>query len=392
MTDACDVAIIGGGIIGCATAAYLAMTEGYAGRVVVVEKDPSHALSATARSVSSIRTQFSTPLNIRMSLYGAEVLRRAGEVLAVDGERPDVAYHERGYLFLADPAGCGVLAASHVLQCAEGADVALLSPAALGARFPWLNLDGVALGALGLSGEGWFDAYGLMQAFRRKARSLGVTFRHDEVTGLVRRAGGIEAVVLAMGGELSCAYAVNAAGIAAPEVAGMAGVDLPVRPRKRIVYVFECRTLVPGCPLIIDPSGVYVRPEGPSYVCGVSPPPEADPDSTDFDIDYTLFETTVWPVLAHRVPAFEAIKMTRAWACHYDFNTVDQNVILGPHPEVPNLILANGFSGHGVQHAAAVGRGLAELIAFGGYRTLDLGAFGFERIAENRPLRELAVV
>jgi FAD-dependent oxidoreductase domain-containing protein 1 len=392
MTRPCDVAIVGGGIIGCATAASLAMCADFDGRVVVVERDPTYAESATARSVSSIRTQFSTPLNIRMSLYGAQIIRRAGDFLAVDGERPEIAFQERGYLLLAGESGRSQLEGNHATQTAEGADVALLTAEALHARFPWLNVDGVALGALGLSGEGWFDAYGLMHAFRRKARSLGVTFVHDEVTALERRGNRIEAVILRDGGTVACGFVVNAAGKAAAAVAETAGVALPVRPRKRYVYVFHCRTAIEDCPLLVDPSGVYVRPEGPSYVCGVSPPEDADPDSTDFDVDYTPFESEVWPALAHRVPAFEAIKLVNAWACHYDYNTVDQNAILGPHPEVRNLVLANGFSGHGVQQAAAVGRGLAELIALGHYRSLDLSLFGFERIVQGQPVRELAII
>jgi glycine/D-amino acid oxidase-like deaminating enzyme len=119
---------------------------------------------------------------------------------------------------------------------------------------------------------------------------------------------------------------------------------------------------------------------------------EAAADPTDFEPDWALFEEVIWPTLAARIPAFEAIKPGRAWAGHYDYNTLDQNAVVGPHPEVENFIFANGFSGHGLQQAPAVGKALAELIVHGGYRTVDCSAFGYRRVIENRPFRELNVI
>ena len=182
-------------------------------------------------------------------------------------------------------------------------------------------------------------------------------------------------------------------GAQAGRVAALAGIALPVAPRKRFVYVFDCRTPIePLAPLTIDPSGVYFRPEGKGFIGGVSPPEDRDPDSDDLEVEYDLFEETVWPALAARVPAFEAIKLTGAWAGHYDYNIVDQNGIVGRHPEVANLIFANGFSGHGLQQSPAVGRAVAELILQGGYRSIDLTRFGYERFARDEPILELNVV
>jgi glycine/D-amino acid oxidase-like deaminating enzyme len=166
-----------------------------------------------------------------------------------------------------------------------------------------------------------------------------------------------------------------------------------VVPRRRNVYSFSCRTKIPNVPLVIDPSGVYFRPDEPHYIGGFSPRDgEEDPDTLDLTVDLAAWEDRVWPAIAHRVPDFEAVKMRRAWAGHYEVNTVDHNAIIGPHTEIPNLIFANGFSGHGLQQAPAVGRGLAELIIHGAYRAIDLSPLGYERIAEGRPLRELNVV
>jgi FAD-dependent oxidoreductase domain-containing protein 1 len=173
----------------------------------------------------------------------------------------------------------------------------------------------------------------------------------------------------------------------------MAELELPVRPRKRYVYHFDCRTAVHDAPLLVDPGGVYFRPEGPSYIGGFSPHAgDPDPDALDLEVDRAAFERVMWPALAHRVPAFEELRLLDAWAGHYEVNTLDHNAIIGPHPEVTNFLFANGFSGHGLQQAPATGRGLAEWIAYGEYRSLDLSPLGYERIARGEPLRELNVV
>jgi FAD-dependent oxidoreductase domain-containing protein 1 len=392
--QAYDVIIVGGGVIGSAVAYFLAASDGFDGSVLVVERDASYRDCSTARSVGGIRQQFSTPENIRMSLFGAEFIRRADEHLSVEGEMAAVAFVEAGYLTLASAAGRGALEANHAVQLAHGADIGLLSPRELAQRFPWLRTDDLAAAALGLRNEGWLDPYGLLQGFRRKARSLGARYVEDEVCDVVRSGGRIGAVRLARGGEIACAWLVNAAGPRADRIAALAGLDLPVRPRKRFVFVFDCRETLAGCPLVIDPTGLYFRPEGPSYICGISPPTAEDVDCAELDlvVEYGWFEERLWPLLAHRVPAFEALKMTNAWAGHYAYNTFDQNAILGPHPEAENLIFANGFSGHGLQQSPAAGRAVSELIAYGTYRTLDLSRFGYQRILEGRPVRELNVV
>ncbi|MBN8934813.1 MAG: FAD-binding oxidoreductase, partial [Rhizobiales bacterium] len=177
-------------------------------------------------------------------------------------------------------------------------------------------------------------------------------------------------------------------------VAKMAGLALPVEPRKRTVFVFESRDRFDDMPLTVDPGGVWWRPEGSVYIAGGAEIEDGEQaaDPADFEPRWELFENDIWPVLATRVPAFEAIKMTRAWAGHYDYNTLDQNAVIGPHPEVENFIFANGFSGHGLQQAPAVGKALSELIVHGAYRTIDCTAFDYRRVAEGRAFRELNVI
>ncbi len=385
--------MIGGGAIGSAIAAWTLGDPAFRGEVTVIERDPSYARASSALSASSIRQQFSSPINIAMSRFGIEFLRDSGALLAVGGERPEVGLKEQGYLFLASAAGAGILEENHRLQRAHGAQVVLLDPAELRRRFAWLSTDGVVLGSLGVSGEGWFDGYSLLQAFRRKARATGATYLQAEACGFETEGGNVRAVRLADGARVMCDVVVNAAGPWAREPAAWLGFDLPVRARRRSVFVVTCPTRIEGAPLVIDPSGVYFRPEGArGFICGTSPDAAHDPDDLPLEPDHAAFEDVVWPALAARVPAFEALRQTGAWAGYYEFNTFDQNGIVGFHPEVRNLVFANGFSGHGLQQSPAIGRGVAELVVHGAYRTLDLSPLAYERIAANRPLVERNVV
>ncbi|MFI4986506.1 MAG: NAD(P)/FAD-dependent oxidoreductase, partial [Alphaproteobacteria bacterium] len=374
MADSFDVVIVGGGAVGSAVACFLVSDPGFRGRVAVIERDPSYGRASTTRSAGGVRQQFSTPGNIAMSKFGAHFIKHIADYLAVDDEVPQVSFRESGYLFLASEAGRAVLEQNHATQRAHGADNVLLAPEALGKRFPWLATEGIALGSLGLANEGWFDPHALLQGLKRKARAGGAVYIADEVVAIARADARIAGVTLRSGAALACGTMVDAAGPFAGAVAALAGIALPVRPRKRYVYVIDCRTPVEGCPLLIDPTGVWVRPEGGQFICGVSPEESEDPDCEDLELDYRLWEEVVWPTLARRIPPFEAVKLTNAWAGHYDYNTVDQNAILGPHPEVRNLFFANGFSGHGIQQSPAAGRAIAELILHGSYRSLDLSS------------------
>jgi len=388
-----DVVIVGGGAVGSAVAYFLATHPEFQGRVLVVERDSTYERASTALSVGGVRQQFSTPENVEMSLFSAAFFRRARELLAVDGDGPDVEFVEAGYLFLATGEGLPTLSANVELQRSLGAQVALLDPDQLQFRFPWLNVEGIAAGALGEENEGWIDPYGLLMGFRRKAQDAGVTYLEDEVVGMGREGRRIVALRLAGGTTIRPGTVVNAAGPRAAEIVAMAGAgDYPVRSRKRFVYHFHTRAELPVTPLTIDPSGVYFRPEGRDFIAGVSPPPDQDPDTDDLEVEYDLFHQVVWPTLAHRVPSFEAIKLGSSWAGHYDYNVLDQNAILGPHPTLDNLLLANGFSGHGAQQAPATGRAIAELILWGEYRSLDLSRFGFQRFALGELRRERNVV
>jgi FAD-dependent oxidoreductase domain-containing protein 1 len=388
-----DVVIAGGGAMGSACAFFLQSNPDFRGSVMVVEPDPSYREAASTRSASSIRQQFSTPVNIALSAFGIEFLREAPHRMLQDEVAPDFGLVESSYLYLATTQGRPALEQRAAFQRSCSVPVTLHDQTALSARYPWLNTDDLAAGSDTVSGEGWFDGHALLSAFRRANERGGVRYVRDRVTGLERSHDGrVVAAVLKEGGHVDCRYLVNAIGTRSRELAAAAGIDLPVFARKRNVFVFTCPVSIQGCPLVIDPSGLWFRPERDRFICG--PPANPDPDVSrdDFEVDYALFENRAWPILAHRVPAFEAIRLNSGWAGHYDYNAFDQNAFVGPVPGIPNLLLASGFSGHGLQQAPGIGRGLAEHICFGRYRTIDLTPLSYARFAAKEPLREFNVI
>jgi len=390
MDEKYDVLIVGGAIMGAMTAYFLTLDPAFTGRVGVIERDTTFARASTTLSAASLRQQFSIPENIRMSLFGLDFLRSVPERF---GRDTDIAWHEGGYLLLATEAGRRILEANHRTQQAEGADIALLSPDALAATFPWLNVEDIAAGAYGRSGEGWFDAHALLACVRKAARAQGTTFIDGEVARIVREGARITGVELADGRHLGCGALVNAAGARGGKVAALAGIDLPVEGRKRCVFVVHCKTPLPRLPLLVDPTGFYIRPEGTFQICGAPPAFEADLEAgEDFEVDWSIFEEVIWPALAHRIPAMEELRLVRAWAGHYEMNLLDHNAVIGPHPEVTNFYFINGFSGHGLQQAPAAGRAIAEWIVHGRSVSLDLDVFGYERIAAKRPHAELNII
>ena len=413
------VVVIGGGAIGSAVALFLKRLGGAAVEVVVVEPDPGLARSSSALSAGSIRQQFSNPVNVHLSQFGHEVIGNADAWLGVDGAAVDLGFVPGAYLFCATAAGMPVLQANHAAQRAAGADVALLAPADAATRFPWLNTADLALTSLGLSGEGWFDGYAFARALAAKARSLGARWQRGRVVALDRAGDHLRAAQLDDGTRLEADAFVNAAGPWAGAVGQLAGLTVPVHARRRTVFVMRCPTPLPTLPLVCDPSGVWFRSEGPIDMAPQAPaapapqgganrlraaghrfiggwsPAEGDDDPDDLPLDQpdlAQFDDKVWPAMAHRVPAFEALRPQRAWAGYYEVHPLDHNALIGPHPDCPNLLLCNGFSGHGLQHAPGAGRGMAEWLLHGAWQTLDLSAFSPQRVLSGQAFVEQAII
>jgi len=385
-----DIVVIGGGGIGSAVAYFLMQLAGPGLRVTVYERDPTYATAATTLAAGGIRQQFSTPENVLMSQFGYAFMAEAGTTLATAAGAPEVGLKPLSYLRMAAADQADAIREQVEMQRSLGATPQLLDPAQLAQLYPWLRLDDVALGVLGGAGEGLFDPYGLLQGLRRKAIELGARFETGTVTGLERddRTGLIAAVQLADGRRTPCGRVINAAGPQAGAVAALAGLALPVGPLKAQTFAFKTQQPLVACPVVLDHvQPLQFKPEGAIFVA--SCPTEEPPGEPDFEPDYTLFDEIVWPALAHRSPVFEAIKLTRAWVGHIEWNGFDANPVLGPHPDCPNFIFANGFSGHGAQHLPAAGRAIAELVVHGGYRTLDLSRFGYERLVSGNRIPEL---
>jgi len=410
-----DVLVIGGGIMGSSTAHWLARKTNGQLKVCVVEPDPSYSTSATTLSVGGLRQQFSLRENIKIGLYARDFMRGYPASLAwgdLNPETlPEVNFQPHGYLFLATKAGEEVLARNQATQAECGASTVMLDQADLKRTFPWLNIEAgdvspeVTAGCYGADSEGWFDPWALLQAFKVSAQHGGVEYVQGKVTQVKRQSDGTPSSATIVSSlskdkkelEVSFDKLVIAAGGDSGEVGRLVGigegegalaVPIPVEKRKRFVYVPHCPE-GPGldCPLVIDPTGVYFRREGlgGNYLCGQSPTEEQEPNDTDLTkVDMDWFEEQVWPVMAQRVEAFERLKVRTSWAGNYDYNTWDQNGLIGKHPALSNTYMACGFSGHGIQQGPAVGRGIAELLLEGTFSTLDLTALSFDRVLEGR--------
>ena len=392
--DSYDVVIIGGAMMGSSLAWWLTKNTDFNGSVLVVERDPGYLWCSTAHTNSCMRQQFSTELNIRISQFAAAFIKDLRTNMGGDDRVPNLDVQNYGYLYLADnDAFADVLRANQTVQLAAGAETRLLTPDQIAADYPFYDLDGIVLGSINTRDEGYWDGGTLFDWFRRKAQAHGIEYVQGEVVSMTRQGNRVESVTLANGQTVACGQVVNAAGPRAARVAEMAGLHLPVEPRKRYTWIFTAETpLDRELPLTIDPSGVHMRSDGRYYMAGCPPDEDGPVDYTDFVHDHSIWEDKIWPALAHRVPQFEAIKVINSWVGHYAYNTKDQNAIVGRHPEVTNFVFCNGFSGHGLQQSPAVGRGVSELLIHGEYRTLDLTPFRYERFAEGDLLLEKAII
>lgn len=394
MADASyDVVIIGGAVMGASAAFWLTRMQPDL-RVMVVEQDTSFARASTALSVASIRSQFSTAVNVAISRFGIEFIKDFQGHLGHDVGVPSLGFKENGYLFLShSDEGAGLLAELAAMQRGQGALTEVWTPAQTATRFPWLNTKDLTAASFGPRDEGWFDNMGLLSGFRAAVKAQGVSFITDEAVGLEMTGGRVTGVHLKKSGLVPCAHAINAAGTRAAVVARWAGLDLPVEPRKRTVFVIDApNARHPDAPLLVD-TGFYLRPEhGTQWITATVPDLDGPCAADDFEPDLHLFEDVIWEQLYHRAPGFDAVKVVRHWVGHYAYNTLDQNAILGPHPDVPNLHFMNGFSGHGLQQSPAVGRGVAEHLLTGAWQSLDLSDLSLDRVISGTPFLEKAVV
>lgn len=394
MTDTYDVVIIGGALMGSSIAYFLSENPDFDGSILVVEPDQTYVNAQSTRSGNSFREQFSNPLNIKISQFGLEFLREFDSRVAVDGDVPDLNFRGTGYLFLATTQSAfDRLAAEHLIHLGQGADVRMLDADETKLRFPYMDTGSLVGSRFGSEREGSIDGWALLLGFRQRARHNGVSYLTDRVVGLTREGDRVVGVALESGVNVACGYVVNAAGTRATTIARMAGLELPIEPRSRTTFVFDCRTPIEqNVPLTVTPEGVHFRRERQHYVTGGVPRDDRAVDFDDLETRHGEFEEIIWPVLATYVPQFERVGVVASWGGQYAYNTLDHNLIIGPAEPVDNFFFANGFSGHGLQQSPAVGRAVSELITYGHYRSLDLSPLGYRRIVRNEPFLESAII
>ncbi len=388
-TKTYDIIIIGGGIMGSATAYYL-ITADPTLKVTVVERDPTYAQASTTLSMSNVRTQFSLKENVQISQYAQQILNTFEEDMAVDDQQPKIYFRQEGNLFLVAADNEKAARRAFDMQTQLGCRVEWWSPQQIREHYPLYDPQPFVAGTFGPD-DGYFDAYAALMAYKAKARSLGVNYFRDKVVTIHTSKKRVAGVQLATHGPLKAVNVINCAGAWAADVAKTAGVELPVVPIKRQVFALDTAVKPQeSLPLTVLPSGLYFRTEtGDMILLGKSL--EQDPIGFDFTWDDKRFLELLWPELAEFVPCFDTLKLVRGWAGLYAVNTLDNNAILGEWPEIKGFYLANGFSGHGLQQAPAVGRYLSELI-LNQSLSLDLSIFCPERIVEKKPLGEGGIV
>ena len=395
--DKYDVVIIGGAIMGSSTAWFLSQNPDFNGTILVVEKDQKYEFCSTAHTTSCIRQQFSTKLNVEISQFAANFINNFHKYMDSDARVPKLKIKSFGYMYLADDEDFAEnLKSNQKVQEAAGAATELLTPDEIKSRYPFYNVEDIKLGSIKLVNEGYWDSITAFEWMKNKAQENGVEYIENEVTEFTKNNSGdrINNIKLASGETVYGENFVNATGPRAALISKMAGINIPVEPRKRYSWIFKAESpLDRDLPLTVDPSGFHVRENGGgTYQAGGHGIYDPAVNFDDFEMDHDLWENTVWPILFNRIPQFESLKLVSQWAGHYAMNTLDQNAIVGPHTEVKNFMFLNGFSGHGTQQAPAMGRGLGEYLVYGKYKTLDLTPFHFDRIGKGNSIIEKAVI
>ncbi len=380
-----DVIMAGGGLMGCTTAFYLLLGDPTM-KVAIVEMDPDYTFNSTVLSDGNARLQFNIKENILISLYGFEKLKTFHEDMAVGDWRPEIDFRQQGNLFLVDEENKENAKAGLALQQSLDCEVAWLEPPEIKTRFPLLDETKFAGGTFGRL-DGTMDPQAVLTAFKRKAVDLGATFIEGEVAEVLHAAGKVSGVRLADGTHFEAKHVVNSAGAWGTRLARTAGIELPIDPVMRQVFVLQTNTAPEEIyPLTVLPTGMYlIQEHGGQFICGKSL--DDDPVSFDFTWNHDRFNEFMWPELVEYIPAFDRLKIVGGWSGLYAVNRFDGNVILGEWPGLEGFFLVNGFSGHGFQQCHAIGRYLAEIIR-GVDVFLDLSIFSPTRLLENKPVFE----
>lgn len=382
-----DVIIVGGGIM-ASSLAYHLLRDGFTGEVTIFEKDPQYEYSSTPRSEGGIRQTFSTEINIRMSQYSFQVYKNFEADMAINGERAVIDFKQHGYLYLLNEKTLPMYKEIMRIQQKLGVNARLIEKGEINEYIPELNVEDLA-GAVFDPDAGNLDPYSVLQAYVRKAKQIGASYIFEEVDCLLADGGQISGIQLKSGEKHLAPIVVNASGAWSGEFSQTIGLDLPVRPLRRQIFCLDtAKPFSKELPFTFDPTGIHFRSEGRKIIVGWG---HDAPYGYDFHWERSYFEEQIWPILAGRSSNFEQLKLERGWAGLYDYNTIDQNAIIGGHPKMKGYYIVTGFSGHGFQHAPAAGNGLSELIRLGRFETIDLSALSVERFEKNELVLETAI-
>lgn len=393
--DAYDVVIIGGATMGACTAWFLASNPDFKGKVLVIEKDMSFEKSQSAASNNCMRQQFANPINVRIGQFAADFVKNFRENLGGDLDVPELTIRNFGYLYLSDNSALtGVLQRDQAVQVEAGAGTRMVGREEIAEAYPFYKLDDIESGSLNIENEGYYNAPLMVESLIKNAIKRGVEFIENEVQSIERDDDTITGVTLASGEKIAAGAVVNASGTRASQVAALAGLELEIQPKRRYTFIFRAEEpLSQPLPLTIDPTGVHFRSYGDDYLVGCPPMGEdATVDSDDFGAEEGIWEQKIHPIISNRIPQFKKVEIVDHWMGHYDFNPFDCNVVIGPHTTVRNFHFTNGSSGHGSQQGPAVGRGVAEQIIYGEFRSMDLSAFSYNRFATGERVIERAVI
>ena len=384
--ETAEVVIIGGGIVGSSIAWHL--SEAGCTDVLILERETQQGKGSTGKSMGGVRAQFSTDVNIRMSLYSIPFYAAFDDRLG-----HPAGYRPQGYLFLATkPSHLDYLKTNQSRQIALGLKTALIvSREEIASEYPLLRTDDVLGGAF-CSTDGFVDPYSAMCGFTASACDRGVKlWKHAEVTAIHTDTHGVCEVETTRG-SIATRKVVNAAGAWAASIAKLLNVDLPVEPLRRMLLPTEPFADYPHtAPMTIDMSnGFHFRPESLGFLLAWADPEQTRTFDTNFD---PAFVEKILTLAADRVPCFENLPINpkRGWAGLYEM-TPDHHPILGAVPDVPGFFLANGFSGHGVMHAPATGKILSDLLLTGHTDLIDASVLSLSRFAEDRMIHETAVL
>lgn len=388
-THRCDIAVVGGSIIGSAVA-YFLLRGSPGAKITVIESDPSYEYAAAPRSSGNIRQLWGLPENIAMAKFSREFYVRFPQDMAVEGYDASIGWCQRGYLWFEPVGSRKLLERNYANQQKLGVNSTILEAADIKRMFPSLTVgDGEA--AAWSPDDGWLDGYSVVQGFRRKARSIGTNYIKDRVVGIAAANKRVGRITLESGATVDADIVVNASGAWAPYIADMVGMKLPVIPLRRMKFYFDIPAPIEELPAVRDFPRLTFRPEGKGYFAGVST--LEDKPGFNFNVDHDFFEEAVWPALASRVPAFETLKVRNGWAGHYEQNTLDTCLIIGRWiGGLDNFYVVTGFSGNGIMHGPAAARALSELILHGRFTTIDMSRLTYQRVIDNKPLFENIVI